>query len=235
MRICAAILVTGVAAGFAQPQRTVLDGVYTEAQAKRGASVYRSQCQGCHGPNLEGTGVSQPLRTEAFLDLWREQDLGKLYEYLQSNMPVDDPGSLNSAMYLDSLAYILQGNGIPSGKSELKEDQLSKILLVGPKGPQPLPPDLLIRVAGCLTSTGDAWRLVSASPPKRVRASDHVNEEQLTRAGELPASDAQFRLSNVPASAVSMKGQHVQVKGPLSADGSVKVESLNRTGASCDR
>lgn len=121
MRIRVAILLTFAVSGFALLPRTVLDGVYTEAQAKRGASVYRSQCQGCHGPNLEGTGVSQPLRTDAFVDLWREDDLGKLFDYLQTNMPVDDPGSLASQAYLDSLVYILQGNGFPVGNKELKK------------------------------------------------------------------------------------------------------------------
>lgn len=234
MRIGAALLFTVAAVGFAQPPRTVLDGVYTEAQAARGKTAYQKQCQGCHGPNFEGTGVSQPLRTQAFLDLWREEDLGKLYDYIQSNMPVDDPGSLSSETYLDSLVYILQGNGFPSGKAELTEDQLESILLVGPKGPQPLPDNILVRIAGCLTGGGDSWALTDASPPKRLRAMDPINAEELNRSGEMPPGTATFKLYNQTENAAAMNRQRVQVKGMLSPDGSVKVVSLDRTGVRCE-
>lgn len=234
MRIGAALLCTAVGVGFAQPPRTVLDGVYTEAQAARGKTAYQKQCQGCHGPNFEGTGVSQPLRTQAFLDLWREEGLNKLYEYIQSNMPVDDPGSLSPETYLDSLVYILQGNGFPTGKTELTEDQLESILLVGPKGPQPLPDDILVRIAGCLVGKGNSWTLTNATPPKRLRTADPINAEELNRSGEIPPGTASFRLRNTAENAAAMNRQRVQVKGMLSGDGSVKVVSLDRTGVRCE-
>lgn len=228
----ATILFACAAVGLAQPPRTVLDGVFSEAQAKRGKQAYRSQCQGCHGPNLEGTGVSQPLRAQAFLDLWREEDLGKLFEYTQANMPVDDPGSLDSKVYLDVLAFLLEGNGFPTGKADLTEEQLSRILLVGPGGPQPLPKDLLVRLVGCLARDGDAWKLTSATHPKRFRASDHVNEAELGRSGDTPLGEGTFRLREAGPGASALDGRRVQVKGTLSGD-SVTVMSLERTGGGC--
>ncbi|PYR26171.1 MAG: hypothetical protein DMF92_19000, partial [Acidobacteria bacterium] len=36
----------------AQQSRTVLDGVYTEEQAKRGEPTYSTTCASCHGPAL---------------------------------------------------------------------------------------------------------------------------------------------------------------------------------------
>ncbi len=38
----------------AQGHRSILDGVYTEAQAQRGAKLYRGGCAECHGESLEG-------------------------------------------------------------------------------------------------------------------------------------------------------------------------------------
>src|SRR6478736_4399981 len=36
----------------AQQARTVRDGVYTDAQAARGAAVYKEKCASCHGSAL---------------------------------------------------------------------------------------------------------------------------------------------------------------------------------------
>jgi hypothetical protein len=39
---------------FGQGTRTVWDGVYNEAQAKRGEAIYVDACSNCHGRTLEG-------------------------------------------------------------------------------------------------------------------------------------------------------------------------------------
>ena len=38
----------------AQAPLTVQDGVYSEAQARRGQALYAQRCAGCHGPALAG-------------------------------------------------------------------------------------------------------------------------------------------------------------------------------------
>jgi hypothetical protein len=39
-----------------------------------------------------------------------------LYSRIISTMPITDPGSLSEKETLDLVAYLLQGNGFPSGK-----------------------------------------------------------------------------------------------------------------------
>ena len=47
-------------------------------------------------------------------------------------MPREEPGSLKDETYIDILAYLLQQNGMPAGKTELKADsaQLKAITIV---------------------------------------------------------------------------------------------------------
>ena len=71
----AAVLLMAVA----QP-RTTRDGVYTEAQAKRGADVYEKACASCHAPNLSGSGQAPPLADADFAKEWDAQPLSDLFE-----------------------------------------------------------------------------------------------------------------------------------------------------------
>ena len=41
-------------------QRTILDGVYTDAQAIRGQRLYFEYCASCHGWSLEGRNGPRP-------------------------------------------------------------------------------------------------------------------------------------------------------------------------------
>src|SRR5258706_15951187 len=53
----------------AQTARTVRDGVYTDAQAARGAAIYKEKCASCHGPAL-GRSLAPPLAGDAFATNW---------------------------------------------------------------------------------------------------------------------------------------------------------------------
>ncbi len=56
------IVLTMIAAAvLAQASRSVWDGVYTDAQAKRGEALFAENCVTCHGPALEGDGEAPPL------------------------------------------------------------------------------------------------------------------------------------------------------------------------------
>jgi len=46
------VLAVIAATVLAQTSRSVWDGVYTEAQAKRGEAIYEQNCVSCHGPAL---------------------------------------------------------------------------------------------------------------------------------------------------------------------------------------
>ena len=70
--------------------KTVLDGVYTPAQAARGEAAFRSNCASCH----EGTKPEGPLLTApAFLDHWREDKLDGLFTDIKTNTPGGRPGT----------------------------------------------------------------------------------------------------------------------------------------------
>ena len=55
-----------VAAQTSAPPRTVWDGVYTEAQAKRGTAGYQEQCSFCHLADLSGEGFAPALIDDTF-------------------------------------------------------------------------------------------------------------------------------------------------------------------------
>ena len=99
--------------------RNVWSGVYTEAQATRGADAYASHCQGCHGAQLEGQGEAKPLTGAGFLSGWDGLSVGELFERIRTTMPQDAPKSLPRETYADILAYVLKFNGFPAGASEL--------------------------------------------------------------------------------------------------------------------
>src|SRR5678816_3137068 len=104
---------------FAQGSTSVLDGVYTPAQAERGEGIYSASCIGCH----EGQDADGPeLTGNAFLDRWREDKLEPLFTFIRTRMPGNAPGSLDERDYADIIAFILEANGLPAGKSELSPD-----------------------------------------------------------------------------------------------------------------
>ena len=102
--------------------------LYTQAQAERGEGVYSTSCIGCH----EGQDADGPeLTGKVFLDRWREDTLESLFTFIKTTMPGNTPGSLHERAYADIVAFILEANGLPAGKNELRPDMVGSILLVG--------------------------------------------------------------------------------------------------------
>ena len=102
---------------------TVSDGVYTEAQARRGLEKYTQVCSNCHEPDLSGSDQSPALVGGEFLDRWEGQSVGDLADRIRTSMPQDDIGSLNIQMSADLTAYLLQFNKFPAGQKELPADR----------------------------------------------------------------------------------------------------------------
>ncbi len=113
----------------AEAQRTVWDGVYTEAQAERGRAAYISDCSGCHAADLRGDNNSPSLIGMSFTFLWGGSTLGALYERVREIMPPERPGSLSAAAYRDVLAFVLASNNYPNGQHELESGDLDHILI----------------------------------------------------------------------------------------------------------
>jgi S-disulfanyl-L-cysteine oxidoreductase SoxD len=99
-------------------------GMYTTAQAKRGADLYQSQqCGLCHGADLGGVAASPPLSGDNFLAVYSDQSIVTLFDKVQRTMPQSSPGSLTSAQTADLLAYILSVNKYAAGDEELPADR----------------------------------------------------------------------------------------------------------------
>jgi sugar lactone lactonase YvrE/mono/diheme cytochrome c family protein len=125
LAVGAAVLVAGEL--WAQDAaRSVWDGVYTEAQAERGAQAYAENCGKCHGQGLTGLAEAKPLTGPEFMSNWNGLSLGALFDRSRTTMPLDRPRSLSRETYADILAYILKFDGFPAGSGEL--DKRSEVL-----------------------------------------------------------------------------------------------------------
>jgi mono/diheme cytochrome c family protein len=127
MRINATMLVIGglyvaaatVTAGQDPAGKTVWNGVYSEAQAKRGEEKYGQYCAKCHGPDLSGADAAPALIGAEFNSGWNDLSAGDLFERLRVTMPADKPGSVSLPDNADLVAFLLAKNGFPAGDSEL--------------------------------------------------------------------------------------------------------------------
>ena len=115
---------------------SVWDGVFTEAQAKRGQAVYPGPCGTCHGRRLNGAPddpdmrSTPPLARAKFLRDWEGRSLATLFEYTRATMPESNPGSLTDEEYVDVIVYMLSVGGMPAGDDELQPDPQSLARIV---------------------------------------------------------------------------------------------------------
>jgi len=122
-----AALVTYVLAGcfsiavHAGQARTANDGVYTDAQAKRGQAIFKDRCTMCHGEKLEGE-LGPPLTGPEFVGTWGNQALSELVNKIERTMPDNDPGTTTRPQAADLVAFILSTGKFPVGKGELSTD-----------------------------------------------------------------------------------------------------------------
>ena len=123
--LCLAIFTIALTAAFgrafAQQPRSARDGVYSDAQATRGAARYKEQCALCHGDMLEGA-IGPPLAGDLFLAIWGPLPASELFDKIQNTMPADSPGTLSRPQVAELVAYLLKGNQFPAGSSELSSD-----------------------------------------------------------------------------------------------------------------
>ena len=117
--------------GYAQSSSSIGDGIYTVAQAERGAEQYAARCASCHSADLRGNSNSPSLRGMAFMFIWEGKSVGELYTKMSAEMPTDQPGGLLANNYADILAFILQTNEFPSGNKELSpyEVDLNQVII----------------------------------------------------------------------------------------------------------
>jgi mono/diheme cytochrome c family protein len=117
--------------------RTARDGVYTEAQAKRGETVYTQQCAGCHGPDLSGDGQAPSLTGQDFDREWTDMPLNDMALRISTSMPADAPGTLKPAEVADLVAFLLSKSHLPAAQTELPaETDALKAIKFLPAKPQ---------------------------------------------------------------------------------------------------
>jgi mono/diheme cytochrome c family protein len=139
--LAAASLLLAAMAAVARPAqepettRTVWDGVYNEAQSKRGQALYGERCAHCHSENLAGGESATALVGDSFEAGWNGLTVGDLFERTRISMPQDKPGSMTRQQVADVLAYIFEVNKFPKGEKELDRTlpALKSIKLVMPK------------------------------------------------------------------------------------------------------
>jgi mono/diheme cytochrome c family protein len=106
----------------AQQSQVVVQGVYTDQQAKRGQATYKERCSSCHGEALEGR-LGPALAGDDFIANWDSRPISELASKIQNTMPQDDPGKLTGQQTADIVAYILQVGKFPAGQAELGADE----------------------------------------------------------------------------------------------------------------
>lgn len=240
-----AILLMGFApqaSAQARPVRTVLDGVYTEAQAQRGEAAYAMNCARCHGTNLESFS-GPPLKGNLFMDRWREFDLNVLFDLFKESMPKDSPGSLSEEQYLDIASLILRSNGIPSGSKELTRAVAQTTLLVGKDGPKPLPNSSPVTLVGCFKEdSGNGFFLINATEPARTLNMWETKEAEIQAAKAARLGSLVFRLENLkdmPAfNAAEFLGHKMEAKGILvrqPGNERINVTSIKSVVSACEQ
>lgn len=95
--------------------KSILDRIYSVAQAQRGESRFKQSCSSCHTGNSFAGGM--------FAERWAGQTMAEAFEFVSNNMPENDPGGLKKEDYADVLAYILALNAYPVGNDDLPTDR----------------------------------------------------------------------------------------------------------------
>ena len=130
-----------------EAERSTADGVYTLAQARRGAA-YVDRCTPCHGSDLEGD-LAPALIGPVHLERWSGRSLAELFERVQVNFNglagtagANTPAPL-AQRAADFTAFLLLQNGSPPGATDLPQaaDSLRSIrILAGRQYPAPATP-----------------------------------------------------------------------------------------------
>jgi mono/diheme cytochrome c family protein len=107
----------------APPQASnVWDGVYTEAQAKRGEALGAQHCAGCHGIDLNSGEPGPWLYGKDFAARYDAHTMEDLFRRLNT-MPPDNPGGLGPDAMADFAAFVLWTNDFPVGPRNLPGDE----------------------------------------------------------------------------------------------------------------
>lgn len=93
---------------------------FTASQMSKGDKQFAQSCAACHGEHLEG-GAGPALTGPTFETLSKKvgANVGDIFTYMSTNMPLNEPASLSHDQYVSIMAYILSQNGYKPGKKAL--------------------------------------------------------------------------------------------------------------------
>ena len=226
----AAALLFAAGPSAAAQEKTVDQGVYTAAQAARGATVFDSQCANCH---REVGGVAPVLAGDRFMRAFGDATLQTIFTTIKTTMPRTSPGSLSDADYTDIVAHLLRANGYPDGMSELAAADLPGIKIPGPSGSLEF---ALVQVVGCLAQAGRNWTLTRATDPSRTREPEPARDDEAAKLDALPAGSRTFRLQQVYGAPAGWTGQKIAARGFLTKTATeerITVSSMRVLTATC--
>ena len=170
LTVATVLLTLGARPGRAQVadtaviMKSVREGVYSTAQAERGAGVFQETCELCHQPGQ--------FTSPGYFSAWTGKTAFTVFEAIRSTMPYDNPGGLSRREYADVLTYIFGLNGLPAGDTDLGSDQrtLRQIRIEAPTAP----------VAAQSGATDGDWRYWGGDAAStRYSNLDQINAENV--------------------------------------------------------
>lgn len=96
--------------------------MFSAEQALRGKSAFDLSCSRCHNVALVGSERGPAIKGASFLSHWEKDSVAGLFSKIRDTMPEGGPGTVKDEVKIDILSYILQQNGFPAGKADLKAD-----------------------------------------------------------------------------------------------------------------
>ena len=142
------LLVGACLVSLVAQEKTVEQGVYTTAQAARGAKIFDTNCTSCH---REPGGTAPILAGERFAKSFGDATLQTVFTTIKTTMPRNAPGTLTDAEYTDIVAHLLRINSYADGMSELALADMPGIKIPGQSGSLD---QALVQAVGCLTPVG---------------------------------------------------------------------------------
>ena len=211
-------------------EKTADQGVYTTAQAVRGAKTFETNCTGCH---REPGGTAPILAGDRFTKTFGDATLQTVFTTVKTTMPRNAPGTLTDAEYTDIVAHLLRINSYADGMSELTLADLPGIKVPGQSGSLD---QALVQVVGCLSRAGRNWTLSAATDPARTRDPEPAKDDEALQLDARPPGTRSFRLQQVFGGPTGWTDQRVAAKGFLSQAGTeerITVTSLRALGTKC--
>jgi len=220
-------------------KKTTFDGVFSDAQAERGKQNFLSgRCGGCHKLDLSGDR-GPALKGDDFLAHWDNGSVATLFDKIRETMPPNAPNEVTDDAKADIVAYLLQQNGYPSGRGELRAEaeSLGIIDLVRKGQAATIPNFSLVQVVGCLTQgPGKAWTLTRTSEPALTREEEPTATALRTAQNKALGAQTFQLISVVPFKPEDHAGQKMEARGLLykdENDSRINLTSLQMLGAGC--